>query len=231
MCIGHVQPRTPLPEVNWNLTSELVNPNHLIEDVCSALSAAKAHDTVLELDLAADLPFIEGDYRLLRRLLLNLLNDLHGVISLGSRSAQLDRAYLTQHFPGANLPEGPYVLIQVIEKCGDTGSASTLAFRSQCQFLFPCAINESTRGPQTDAIEPTLVHRDRVGARRTWLFMRVQHAQLELQSTQFTTSNSTEVSQAKNVTTTAPEGSRRRGQRLGNGRTRPRGTDLTTFPT
>jgi hypothetical protein len=181
---GGSQPQAPMPEVEWTVPSESIDLHYLIEDVGSLLPAATMESTVLTYDLAADLPLIEGDYRFIRRLFLNLLSAVNGNIFLRARLTQADRDYLNDNFPGADLPEGEYVLIQVAETDVSTKAASRPGFGSICQFLFPCAATERKAEPAR-TVEP-LVRRTRAGANRKWLITKVQRPEMEMQSACYT---------------------------------------------
>ena len=189
MRLHGIQPEAPMPEVEWTGAGELINLNHLIEDVGALLPAAMVGHRVLAYDLAADLPLIEGDYRFIRRLLLNLLSDVDGKITLRTRFTQPDRDYLTAHFPVANLSEREYVLLQVT----DTDLASTPGSGSICQFLFPCAAME-TQGEPAAMVEPQADRRADAGSNREWLITHVQRTEKGMQSARYTRSHDIEVS-------------------------------------
>jgi hypothetical protein len=178
---ARIQPRAQMPEVEWTVARELIDMHRLVEDVGSLLTA---EHIVLAYDVGADLPLIEGDYRFIRRLFLNLLSDVAGMVFLRAQVTHAGRDYLNDNFPGAELPEGEYVLIQVTETGFSTKAALRPGFGSNCQFLFPCTAMERKVEPARTA-EP-LVHRTRAGANRKWLITRVQRPEMEMQSACYT---------------------------------------------
>jgi hypothetical protein len=141
--------------------SELINLNHLIEDVGSLLPASMVENAVLAYDLASDLPLIEGDYRLVRRLFLNLLSGVKGMISLRTRLTQSDRASLTDNFPGAKLPEGQCVMVQVTELDSDTDKQVWIRLDLSLSFAACGHGNnaERTRSEPAETSEAQLVRR------------------------------------------------------------------------
>ena len=179
MCPDGVQPRAPMPKVAWTAANELINVNHLIEDVGSFLPAPMVENLLLAYDLAPDLPLVEGDYRLIRRLLLRFLCSASGMISLKTRLTQADRDYLTDNFPGANLPEGNYVVIQATEMDSGTNAASKPEFRSICQFIFPCQAGDTGQRQPAETVEPRLVRQEHGGPNRKWLIMQIQRAAIK----------------------------------------------------
>jgi hypothetical protein len=99
---------------------ELLNLNHVIEGVDAVLHAALADRAMLAYDLAPDLPLVAGDYRQIRRLLVNLMGDVAKAIGAGTgmfllrtQLIQADRRYLAHNFPGEDMPEGKYAWLQI----------------------------------------------------------------------------------------------------------------------
>jgi hypothetical protein len=148
-----------MPNLESTVTSELIDLNHLIDDVGSLLPSSMVEHTVLAYDLAADLPYIEGDYRSIRRLFLNLLSEVNGMISLKTWFTQADRAYLSENFPGVNLPEGKYILLEVTEVDSDTEWHANLDSARIRQYLFPCIVRQTTRPEQAEMAESRFVRR------------------------------------------------------------------------
>lgn len=173
-----LRPLAPMLKVNWSPAGELINLNHLIEDVCSLLTAPGVGQAAVDLDLAADLPLIEGDYRLVRRLLINTVKELDGKIFLESRRIHLDWDYLTDNFPGGDLPVGNYVVIKVVH----ANPTNIREFGARSQFLFPCTSIEPSHGG------PAAMDERQRGYGRIWLYLKVEPADKDPQSACFTTS-------------------------------------------
>jgi two-component system, cell cycle sensor histidine kinase and response regulator CckA len=103
----------------------------LIRNVRSLLISAVSKKTELTLDLADDLPAVEGDATQLQQIVLNLvtnaseaLGDRNGQVRVETRAVECDRAFLDSFQGGRDRPEGRYVLCEVSDTgCGiDTES-------------------------------------------------------------------------------------------------------------
>ncbi|MDA8018629.1 MAG: transporter substrate-binding domain-containing protein [Thermoanaerobaculia bacterium] len=96
--------------------------SNLIRDLEDWISAHVAETTFLTLELAADLPKVEGDRDQLRQLLQNLLANAsealegeRGAIRLATSSRYCDAALLAETYLHPRLPAGTYVLLEVAD--------------------------------------------------------------------------------------------------------------------
>ncbi len=103
---------------------EPISMNSLIEEMVNLLQAAIPKNVVLRLDLARELPLIEGDATQLRQILMNLLmnaseaiGDRSGIITLATGMTFVDRSYLSGTYIDEDLPEALYSFLEV----SDTG--------------------------------------------------------------------------------------------------------------
>ena len=92
----------------------------LVRDLDPWISTHVSNDARIALDLAADLPEVEGDEDQLRQLMQNLvtnaseaLPDGHGVIRLATSSRSCDAELLAETFLHPRLPAGTYVVLHV----------------------------------------------------------------------------------------------------------------------
>jgi two-component system cell cycle sensor histidine kinase/response regulator CckA len=103
---------------------EPVNVNVLIEEMVNLLQAAVPKNVVLRLDLARNIPVIEGDATQLRQVVMNLImnaaeaiGDRSGVITVSSGVTAVDKAYLAGTYLDEDMPEGLYSYVEI----SDTG--------------------------------------------------------------------------------------------------------------
>ena len=103
---------------------EWVDLPALVEEMAHLLQTSVSKKARLEYDFARDLPPIEGDATQLRQVVMNLitnasdaLGDQSGAITLRSGVVHVDRDELAETYLSADLPEGPYVYVEV----SDTG--------------------------------------------------------------------------------------------------------------
>ena len=96
----------------------------LIEEMAPLLRISVSKKAALRLELADHLPSVEGDPSQIRQVIMNLTTNASdalgsgtGYISLAAGILEADRAYLADVDAGADLPEGPYVYLEV----SDTG--------------------------------------------------------------------------------------------------------------
>jgi CheY-like chemotaxis protein len=98
----------------------------LIEAVTRLITTVISKKASLQLNLASDLPAIEGDSAQLQQLLINLLTnasdalgDRPGTIRLTTGTQLVSGGELAAVLPGRSLPEGPYVFVEVADTgCG-----------------------------------------------------------------------------------------------------------------
>src|SRR5258708_9793085 len=103
-----------------------VNLSHLIEDVARLITTLISKKAYLQLNLASDLPAIEGDSAQLQQLLINLLTnasdalgDRPGTIRLTTGTQLVGEGELTSVLPDRSLPGGSYVFVEVVDTgCG-----------------------------------------------------------------------------------------------------------------
>ncbi len=115
------------------LVREAVDLSALVREMAELLAPAVSKKASLRLALAPGLPAVEADPAQLRQVVMNLitnaseaLEDRPGTILLRTRRVDADRAALQSPYGEADLPEGPYVLLEVVDTgCGMT--AETLA--------------------------------------------------------------------------------------------------------
>jgi CheY-like chemotaxis protein len=113
-----------------------VNLSHLIEDVARLITALISKKAYLQLNLASDLPAIEGDSAQLQQLLINLLTnasdalgDRPGTIRLTTGTQLVGEGELTSVVPDRSLPGGSYVFVEVVDTgCGMGQSTITKIF-------------------------------------------------------------------------------------------------------
>jgi PAS domain S-box-containing protein len=103
---------------------EPVNVNVLIEEMVNLLQAAVPKNVVLRLDLARNIPVIEGDATQLRQVVMNLImnaaeaiGDRSGAITVSSGVTAVDKAYLAGTYLDEDMPEGLYSYVEI----SDTG--------------------------------------------------------------------------------------------------------------
>ncbi len=107
-------------------TTELINLSQLIEDVARLVAAVISKKAILRLNLAADLPLIEGDPAQLRQVVINLLTNASdalaersGHIQVTTGSQQVGDGELASLLPERHLPGGTYVFLEVVDTgCG-----------------------------------------------------------------------------------------------------------------
>jgi PAS domain S-box-containing protein len=108
------------------LTMQPLDLNVLLRDLSALLGVSHARQVDLELDLAADLPPVQGDRVQVQQVVLNLvtnaseaIGDRPGHIRLATRSGCLDAPGLAQRLPGQGLEPGPHVTLTVTDDgCG-----------------------------------------------------------------------------------------------------------------
>ena len=105
--------------------TESVNLSTMVADMTHLFEAAVSRKAELRIDIAADLPTIEGDPALLREMIMNLIRNASrsldggdGRITVRTGVIDADRTYLVQTYLGEGLEEGHYASVEV----SDTGS-------------------------------------------------------------------------------------------------------------
>lgn len=107
-------------------TRERVNLSALVEETAGLLRHAVGTKADLQLALSPTLPLVEADPAQLRQVLLNLVTNAvealqgrSGTVLVRTQSVEADRQRLQSPFCQEELPEGPYVLLQVADNgCG-----------------------------------------------------------------------------------------------------------------
>jgi PAS domain S-box-containing protein len=98
----------------------------VVREMTSILDISVSKKAVLRYRLAPVLPAIEADATQLRQVIMNLitnaseaLGEASGIVSVSTGVMQCDRAYLEESTLGQELPEGPYVYLEVADTgCG-----------------------------------------------------------------------------------------------------------------
>ncbi len=104
---------------------ESLNLSNLVREMQQLLKSIVSKKVILKWELADDLPPVEGDAAQFRQVIMNLainaseaIGDEDGVITVRTGTIRVDRAYLSGTYLAEDLPEGPYVCLEV----SDTGS-------------------------------------------------------------------------------------------------------------
>ena len=105
---------------------DLLNVTHLIEGVVRLLETTISKKAALRLNMAADLPPIQGDASQIRQVVMNLITNAseslaenRGVVAVTTGVQWAEAGELTALEPGSILPEGRYVFIEVADTgCG-----------------------------------------------------------------------------------------------------------------
>jgi len=104
---------------------EPVDVSAVIHELAQLLDASMPATTLLRLELAPELPPVEGDASQLRRVVLNLITnaadalaDTGGIVTVRARSVDLDAATPPETATGTTPGRGPHLLVEV----EDTGS-------------------------------------------------------------------------------------------------------------
>jgi PAS domain S-box-containing protein len=103
---------------------DAVNVNELVTEIGNLLEVSVSKNVALSYDLARDLPVVVADATQLHQVVLNLVTNASdsigeggGVVTLRTGVRQCDRSDLSASYLDDNLPEGPYLFIEV----SDTG--------------------------------------------------------------------------------------------------------------
>ncbi len=111
-----------------------VDLNGLAQEMAELLRVSMSKDVTLKYDLAGVLPKVEADLTQLRQVVMNLvinaaqaIGDKPGTITVGTRLARADQAWLAGCAHPADLPEGDYVFLSV----ADTGCGMDAATRAR----------------------------------------------------------------------------------------------------
>ncbi len=115
-----------------------VNLNDLIEDMGPLLGVSISKKAILRYDRDKQLPLIDADVNQLRQVLMNLIinasdaiGEKTGIISVRTGIVDADREYLTTACLDDDLPEGCYVVLEIV----DTGSG--MDEKTQAQLFDP----------------------------------------------------------------------------------------------
>ena len=97
-----------------------VDVTALVVDIVKLLDVSVTHQCAITLDLPASLPAVEADLTRLRQVVMNLIvNSAEavggngGAVTVRTALVHADRALLSTAYVDDQLPEGPYVLIEV----------------------------------------------------------------------------------------------------------------------
>ena len=107
-------------------TIEPVDLSELVEEMVHMLEASISKKAVLKCQFAGALPAIEADATQIRQVVMNLITNASeaigersGFISITTGVIQVDRQYLRETYLDDDLPEGPYVMLEVADTgCG-----------------------------------------------------------------------------------------------------------------
>ncbi len=105
---------------------EKLDLNSLVEEMTQILNVSISKKVELRFNPAPDLPAINADATQLRQVIMNLvinaseaIGDRNGVISIATSTRECDRAFLSETWIVEQLPEGRYVVLEVIDSgCG-----------------------------------------------------------------------------------------------------------------
>ncbi len=104
--------------------TRLLDLDELVEEMAHLLKISVPRGIRLRRPPAGDLPPIQGDPNQIRQVVMNLIlnaadaiGDAAGEITLSTSAGSIDRDYLGKTYLGEDLPEGPYVVLEV----SDTG--------------------------------------------------------------------------------------------------------------
>jgi CheY-like chemotaxis protein len=109
--------------------TELLGLSELVEEMAHLLQVSIPKRCRLACELGDDLPGIEADPGQVRQVVMNLLlnaaeavGDAGGLITVRTRVRECDRRFLTGCALGKEIPEGPYVALEVTDSgCGIDG--------------------------------------------------------------------------------------------------------------
>ncbi len=106
----------------------------LIEEMAPLLRISVSKKAALRLELADELPAVEGDPSQIRQVIMNLITNASealgsgsGYVTLAAGILEADREYLADADGGGDLPEGPCVYLEV----SDTGCGMDAATQSR----------------------------------------------------------------------------------------------------
>ncbi|MBX0328945.1 GAF domain-containing protein [Oscillochloris sp. ZM17-4] len=98
--------------------------NTLVSEMVVMLRFSIRKDAIIQQNLAADIPMIEADTAQIRQVVMNLIVNAAealpangGTITISTALRMIERSYLAETYPAADLPEGAYVVLTV----SDTG--------------------------------------------------------------------------------------------------------------
>ncbi len=118
------------------LVSEPLDLSRVVSDITALLRAAISKKAQLVLQLDSSLPLIEAEPGQIRQIVMNLLTnaseafgDASGQIVITTGSVHLDRATAARAQIGSEVPEGPYVFVEVRDDgCGMSPEAQARMF-------------------------------------------------------------------------------------------------------
>ncbi len=108
------------------LSTNRINLNAIIEEMAQIIKSSISKKVVLKLDLAEQIPLVEGDATQLSQIIMNLvinaneaIGNKSGIIIIRTSASICDRKYLDTLFLPGELKEGLFVLIEVVDTgCG-----------------------------------------------------------------------------------------------------------------
>ncbi len=115
---------------------EPINLQEMIEEMTHLLEVSISKKSHLRFQYAPDLPLIDGDPTQIRQVIMNLvinaseaIGDKSGIISVSTGVMHCVREYLAESYLDENLPEGPYVFIEIADTgCGMTKEVQQRVF-------------------------------------------------------------------------------------------------------
>ena len=118
------------------LVPETLDLSRLVEGMVQTLQASVGDRAALSFRLADGLPAIEADATQVRQVITNLvtnafeaMDDHNGAISVTTGTMAVDRQYFAETCLDDNLPEGPYVTLEVTDTgCGMDAETRTKLF-------------------------------------------------------------------------------------------------------
>jgi PAS domain S-box-containing protein len=108
------------------LVARPVHLGQLLQEMASFLKTVIGARVSLHLDVAPDVPWVQGDPAHLRQLLLNLtvnaaeaLGEVPGTVGVGVSGQHITRDFFQSGYRGVDLPEGDYLCVEVSDNgCG-----------------------------------------------------------------------------------------------------------------
>ncbi len=105
---------------------ESLDLSHLVEEMTQMLEASISKNALLHFNYYQGLPMVEADATQMRQIIMNLvinaseaIGDKGGIIAITTGAIDCDRSFLNSAWLEEQLPEGPYVFLEVADTgCG-----------------------------------------------------------------------------------------------------------------